>query len=266
MNEADRGDPVDRSLALARAALAAPSGVKTRLRAGIAATVPLPQSTARGSREGRTSGSTVKGLVLAGAAFLAGYWLGVQRAPTSPQRGGAAVVPYDTLLVVPTTPPEQPPPAASAAAEVSEPVNGSGRAQPEATPPRAEARAQQAGRALVGAKPRAALPAQEDGFSGELSLLERAERAIRAGEGALALAFVAELDERYPRAAFDEERAATRVLAECQVHAPLARARAEAFVGNTGASVYADRVRTVCGLQRSTPGTNAEEDAARRDR
>jgi hypothetical protein len=94
-------------------------------------------------------------------------------------------------------------------------------------------------------------------------LLQRAERAIRAGEGTLALSLVAELDERHPRTLFGEERSATRVLAVCLLGEPSARARAEAFLEARPTSVYSDRVRKLCGVDRASASTGRASPARR---
>jgi hypothetical protein len=95
----------------------------------------------------------------------------------------------------------------------------------------------------------------DDALAEEVALLERVERAIRAGEPNLALALLAQLDQEIAVAALPEERAAARVLALCvragaRAHGSLeateAKASAERFLAASPASVYADRIRSSC--------------------
>jgi hypothetical protein len=100
---------------------------------------------------------------------------------------------------------------------------------------------------------RAAASSTQDPFAEELALLERAERAIRSDQAALALSFLDELDQRFPKSSLLEERTAARVLADCALGEPLARARAERYLRDRQASVYADRVRRLCKLDPLPP-------------
>lgn len=112
-------------------------------------------------------------------------------------------------------------------------------------------------RALPPARAHTPLPpahATRDTFAAELALLERAERAIRAEEGALALSFLAQLDREFPATSLREERRAARVLARC-VEArsgnpderARARAGAEEYLARSS-SLYAGRVQQLCEL------------------
>jgi hypothetical protein len=87
-----------------------------------------------------------------------------------------------------------------------------------------------------------------DAFDRELALVQRAERAIRNRDPALALALLAELDRRHPRPLLGEERAAARVMANCQAKEPTAPLAAERFLADSASSVYTDRIRALCGL------------------
>jgi hypothetical protein len=83
-------------------------------------------------------------------------------------------------------------------------------------------------------------------WRGELELLERADRAVRADNSALALALLAELDARYPRSTLLEERAAMELLAHCQARAADAGSRAQRFLRTYPNSVYLERASELC--------------------
>jgi hypothetical protein len=176
-----------------------------------------------------------------------GYSLGQRRADLDARRAAsAAPLPAD---VAPAAPPPEPiaaPPAASAepgsvpsespvtsptqvaASAIAEPIPaGSGR------PPKRAVRA----------APRAA----ESSLAEELAMLQRARRALGAGNGLLALGIVSELDERFPKGVLIEERIATRVFSLCALdRVPEARAVGREFLARYASSVYAERVRTSC--------------------
>jgi len=80
----------------------------------------------------------------------------------------------------------------------------------------------------------------------ELALLRRAERAVRNDDSALALALIAELEERHPRSSLLEERRAVELLAYCVAGASDARARAQRFLREHPRSVYAGRIAEKC--------------------
>jgi hypothetical protein len=98
-------------------------------------------------------------------------------------------------------------------------------------------------------------------FAAELTLVQRAERAIRAHDPELALSLLRELDHAFPTPALREERRAARLLAECEraalnrsdtsatpSTANEPRARAEQFLAEQPGSVYSDRIRKICAL------------------
>jgi hypothetical protein len=91
--------------------------------------------------------------------------------------------------------------------------------------------------------------------------LQRAERALRAGTPELALSFLDELDRRYPRTRFIEERSAARLMARCALAEPDARANAELFLHDRRSSVYSDRVRELCGLESEAPPSDGTDSA-----
>jgi hypothetical protein len=76
--------------------------------------------------------------------------------------------------------------------------------------------------------------------------LQRAERAVRADNAALALALIGELEARYPRSTLLEERSAIQLLAHCRAGATDARMRAARFLRQHPSSLYAGRIRELC--------------------
>lgn len=88
----------------------------------------------------------------------------------------------------------------------------------------------------------------------ELSYVQRAQTALRNGDGALALGLMRSLDELQPAGALVPERSVLTVLALCQLgRVEEARAAAtRALQGNEG-SVYARRLETSC-VGRSSTG------------
>lgn len=80
----------------------------------------------------------------------------------------------------------------------------------------------------------------------EMSLLQRAERAVRADNPALALALTSELDDRYPRSQLLQERSAIVLLARCESSDHDMTADAKQFLREYPKSVYASRIRELC--------------------
>ena len=77
--------------------------------------------------------------------------------------------------------------------------------------------------------------------------LRRAQRAVRRGEGALALGLLEQLDERFPPELLGEERRATRVLGLCGTgEDERARALARELLAQSPRSIYAERLRSSC--------------------
>lgn len=83
----------------------------------------------------------------------------------------------------------------------------------------------------------------------ELLLLERAERAVRAKNPALALVLIAEHEQRYPSSPLHEERRSIEVMAHCQARGAGAdtTARLEGFLRRYTDSVYSARIAAECG-------------------
>jgi hypothetical protein len=256
-------DPIERRLMLAREAAWAPEAAKARVRANLVASGSL--ATAGAARAGSVTKLTTTLLVSMG--FVAGYLLGVQSSsdpreaalthettpPVAPARQAAATNPAEPEARSQDATEGEPPaqetlaPSAPAQAEATLPRD----APPRSTPARQNARAtpsralRMAGRAVLA---RPAAPARDLGAE-ELALLSRAERAIRAGEPALALTFLDELESRFPSSAMLEERTAARLLAGCALSSPGARRQAEIFLDDRAASVYTDRVRRSCAIE-----------------
>jgi hypothetical protein len=104
----------------------------------------------------------------------------------------------------------------------------------------------------------------------EVALLERIDRAIRAGEGALAVALLAELQRSVPAPALQQERAAAAVLAACVAARNGSsnakretRASAERFLAHDPRSVYADRIRACCAIDELRPQGEADVEEPR---
>jgi hypothetical protein len=246
-----KADPVDHNLALVRAATAPPRAAKARVRTALSHTRPAahraPSGIARRS-------AAWKGFGLLGAGLVAGYWLGLGRVGM-PADAGAPIAPAAPIAGIA----EHPTPRAVALpADIERPASSPADAAEHVGAPAPGARA---GGPSVRARPNGAMRSPAASVA-ELLLLSRAERAIRAGDGRLALAFITELEQDHPRTRFAEERQALRVLAECLFREPQAQARAVAFLQARPTSVYTDRVQRLC-LTESTPpnGTSADGSA-----
>ena len=86
-------------------------------------------------------------------------------------------------------------------------------------------------------------------------MLEEAQAALRSGDSLVALALLRRLDQRFPRGALREERAAAEVLALCANDlSGEAVGRGRAFLAKYPRSVYAARVRAAC-----EPETSSDE-------
>ena len=103
----------------------------------------------------------------------------------------------------------------------------------------------------------------DSSLSEELDLLRRAERTIRAGNSMVALGLLNELDARFPKGQMLDERAAARVMANCQLtDETAAKAMGQAYLGAHAQSVYAARVRSICHLdsEKSPTGSRGSGD------
>ena len=253
-------DALERTLAAARAAFVAPAAARARLRAGLqesgAFGTAKPSAPAALARAG-VARSTVSVLVALG--FAAGYWLG-----HAPARELAANSLPSAPAVSTPPPPVSAPAAAIPAGETAPPAAPSQTSGVARSSDATQAAAERAHSPPPRGKaaPRSTPSSKANSFAQELALLQRAERALRAGEAGLSLSLVGELERRYPASTLSEERSAVRIMAECAAALPDARGRAQRFLSDRLASVYSDRVRSVCALDAATqpPG---ESDGSR---
>jgi hypothetical protein len=250
-------DPIEQPLMLARTTTWAPEAAKARVLANLASSGALSAaSAARAVGAVRTGGVTKLTTALwVGASFIAGYWLGFQRSAeprAAVNEASAARQPEPALEAQPArglAARRDAEPAATAAVRAADAMAAPSDADTErraiaraTPPPRA--------RATPGPAQLARAPAaSRDPVADELMLLSRAERAIRAGEPALALSFLDELEARFPSSGMLEERSAARLLADCALSTPGSQRRAELFLSHRAASVYTDRLRRSCGLE-----------------
>jgi hypothetical protein len=262
---------VDRSLELAREVFAPSAQHRERVLARLV-TQGVPGSAAAGSapstaaaRAPRWIGRGWLGVARAGlfvgAGFALGYWFAETRAPQQPTAWESAPVRdatatnglgADTRLAPPPTPNAGAAARSSvapleAAAPKVPTVTASNAAPARAVPGQARAHGVRAART-----PNTEAPGVDaERFAEELVLLQRAERAIRAGNGPLARSFIADLEARFPRTALRQERAAVLVLAACAALEPGAADAARAFVARNPNSVYLDRIQDACALEPS---------------
>jgi hypothetical protein len=256
---------VTRSLHTAREIFSPTSEQHERVRAALRARLALEaESEARGTagaaraavRRGRVL-TLAKSGALIGIGFALGYWFAEIRADGEDvssaasraveERAGAATMLLDSarsldggLLLDGGRGPRGMPPTESSRAAPTASV-ASGAAAPRRRP-----------RAHPAREPQRTAPAST---SEELILLQRAERAIRAADGALARSFIAELDARFPKTTWREERSAILVLAACALEEPSAESDAREFLRRHTASVYFDRIQMFC-RQGATPSAN----------
>lgn len=260
---------VRRHLDLTRLALTPSTAARERVLNRLRVDVPPPSAAAAGGGGPRAAPSRWSLAGARGAAlsvgllalgFSAGY---AARAPSA----AAPPLPVSALAAAPATAPdelfpdtwESPPEAAPSRA--ARPAS-SGAALERlplslGTPPR-RAPAKPPLRSLTVQPAPASDPSASTSPSGardELALLQRADRAVRSGNAALALALIGELDERHPDSTLLEERRAVELLAHCEARATDAAARAARFLREHPGSVYVGRVRALCA---SPPASSAE--------
>lgn len=258
-------DRVERQLELAWQAFTPSRGLRGHVRERLAETgvVPLPSphglaggAVMSGWRALRASGK--QGLGLGAALLAAGFMLGrvtttshwAEPAPRPIAPASDAVSQAPSLLdhaALPLPAPlSEPAPLASEVSAASK--HGS---RSEETRPMVRRTSAQASVAPKAGEPR--------DWRGELELLERAERGVRADNAALALALLREHEARYPKSVLLEERRAIELMAHCRVRATDGKARATRFLADYPSSVYADRVTDLCKLDdASSIDTSAE--------
>jgi hypothetical protein len=241
-------DSLERGLAELRADLSPSSADKARLRALILAPAlagnvepsPAPPAKLDGWAALKAAGTAglKAGALLLGVGLGAGFWLGRETslpATRAPAAIEAAPSPSAVARAAPAAPPPAPPatPGPLETRQVLKVSEPSPLAEPRRPPPRARAT-----RKAVAPNP----------LNEELALLRRVERALRNGDPALALALLGELDERFPESRLVEERQAAKLMAHCRQGSADAVARAHAFLHDSPASVYRQRVQSACGL------------------
>jgi hypothetical protein len=173
-------------------------------------------------------GTALVGAGLLGIGLLSGYLIRDAREEPAPPP-----LPPSTISAAALPPPPEliPAPAPVLDTPAAPPKPRAARQQAKPAAPQSEA---QSG-ALETAEP-----------SQELALLRRAERAVRGADSALALALIAELEQRYPRSSLLEERRAIELLAYCVAGATDAVARAQRFLREHPHSVHAGRIAEQC--------------------
>jgi hypothetical protein len=271
-------DPLDERLNLAWRSLSPPPDLAARVRVRLASTGGAVAAATLGARVAsrwralRASGplGAGAGALLLGVGIALGYLIPRQPADAAPAPERSAPAPAEArpphpatplssaLASVPRAPEEASTSAALGSSTPDSPARASSSRKPAAPP---LARAPRAGPAPV---------AKEDA-SAELLLLERAERAVRTRNPALALALIGELEQSFPRSPLHEERRSIELMAHCQALGPSSQAsadtkadlatRRERFLRQYPESVYSARVADECGeadsvAPRATPLTN----------
>jgi hypothetical protein len=227
-------DIVEQALQRARAELSAPSATLERVWQRLPPPSPLGAAPATPSgwaalKATGTSGA-IAAAALVGGGFVLGFW-------ARDARDARSELPLASPALVAATPVATPAPLERPPESVGE---VSALASPEPAPSNAR----------PAAPARRAVPpsAPSDGTPQELALLARVERALRNDDAALALALLAELEQRFPKTMLDEERTAARLMSHCIQKRDGAAPAARAFLSEHRASVYASRLRAVCEL------------------
>ena len=249
------------SLRLAREVFSPSAVQRERVWTGLAARVPAsaPAARAAGAAAARaTPGAArvvalLKGGVLVGMGFVLGYWFADTRAPlpappnaaaTASPLTGASAPPLAAPVVEPAA--RAPDSALGAPAEITRARAVAGPTASAALTTRQTETSTTAPRAVKRSHTSSDAPASTS--AAELALLARAERAIRAGDGALARSFIDDLEARFPKTGWREEREAIVVLAACALGEPSAEREARIFLERHAGSVYFDRIGTLCRL------------------
>jgi hypothetical protein len=268
---------VERAVQLARLELSPSRADKARGRSALGLPEPAPAATAAyspGWAALRASGKVgaLVSAVLLGAGFAAGYWLGRAEPHAAAPNRSELAMPAEAVgdatlgeaeararqMDAPqrgdTPRPadgagsgEAAPARVSSAAEAKLPVEASSRSPGRAPKPLAVEPAHEASG-----------PVHEPGTHGsrgadELALMRRIERALRNDQPALALALLAELEDRVPDSALEEERLAASVMAHCGLRDAGHERRAQDFLQTRPRSVYRTRVLAACGAAAGVP-------------
>lgn len=241
---------------LARSADDPDAGTQARLERGLAARLAFGAGAAGTATALSTSatGSTlpvaVKALVALGmtAGLGGGAWLGAEHlnlvAAPSPVASSvraappAARRPASQSALAPTSAPEPDAPSLAASPTAPRAVTIPDRPRPDGDSTAKEA-----------------LRSELDPLQAETAALRTAQRALRSGDAALALELLDEQDRRFRAGSLQEERAAARVLAQCQAYGPDGvRGAADRFEQRYPQSALLARVRSAC-RERSAPAT-----------
>jgi hypothetical protein len=273
-------DELERSLALAQIGLAAPPGVKQRVRAKLGSAAGLPPASPELNRSvatgpgpllkagasGGSSGVARRGVptwgafVLTGLGFAVGYLFGHRPMPSAGESAARASAvrtqsESDSALhaeslrgkatrgveASPSVEPAQPRSARGADAL----MHVADRVEME---PNGSREKDPSGSHVkdVHTRTRATRhTGTPDGWAAELALLQRAERAIRADNSDLALALLDQLDREHPKPQLVQEREAARLLADCERSAQTA-------VGRPAPSTATERARQYLSLHRGS--------------
>lgn len=155
-------------------------------------------------------------------------------APIAPPPAVVEASSSSSLAPIASPPSEPLPRAALPSAVVATAVSGGRVAPPDEVPSIA-----------VNAPP--APPPQAISIGEETALLREAQRSLKQGDGARALAVLDDLAARHPAGVLREERLAARVFALCAAgQTDAARAAGQRFLAEMPASVQAERVRASC--------------------
>jgi hypothetical protein len=253
------GDIVDRHLRRAWQAVAPAPGLQEQVRARLTSSTAATMGAAAMGMASRArpvggwaslqASGTLGALVgagLLGVGLLAGYVLGDSREDT---QAPVAAVARINEVSTPVAPPraelvagrgEALSPSDVSKTSPHEPISPTPTPLPSRSVRSPVSKAPSGSRGLPSAAIEATRP------SDELSLLRRADRAVRADNAALALALIGELEARYPASMLLEERHAIELLAYCGVGATDATARAQRFLHEYPSSAYAGRIRKMC--------------------
>jgi hypothetical protein len=276
---------VERSLHLARQVFSPSDEQRARVRSALGARVPA-STLASLAGDAATSGRALlqssrvagaaKAALLVGAGFAFGYWFAETRhaevGVLTTERAASAsdserissaqqvsdlgsgsmseAAPQTSSGAVASGVVATPRASASGGASASSLASASNGSTGEGE--RSGAGSRSASKPLRAHASRAASAEASPGFVEELALLARAERSIRAGNAPLARSFIAELEQRFPKTALRQERAALLVLAACATHEPTAPREAREFLARHEHSVYVDRIRSMCPVPTST--------------
>jgi hypothetical protein len=258
---------LERSLAALRAELSPSAADKLRLRARIvaptlaggAASTAAPL-TRWAALQAAGSLGVASGLVLLALGGSVGFWLGRDGAHELAANG--AVAAPRTLASSPRAGIAPSSPSVIAKAESAEaaiielaPVEPA-TVEPAPVEPMASSStpANEGHHRGTPVRPRATRKAlAPNPLNDELALLRRVERALRNADPALAVALLAELDERFPDSRLVEERLAARRIADCRLGSGDALAQARAFLREHPASVYRQRVQLACDVLDAQP-------------